>query len=459
MSTNTTAELLDDLAAFIATYVVVPGPEYRDVMALWVAHTHVIGAAWTTPRLVFKSAEKESGKTRALEVLELLVLEGRQTVNTTVAAIFRRLKQWQTTYLVDEVDTIFNPKAAKENEELRGILNAGYRRGATVDRVAMEGKRAVLEEFPVFAATALAAIGDLPDTIESRAIVVPMRRRAPDEQVSQFRYRKVKPLANPIKDRLTDWAAEHEGGLGEAEPDMPDGISDRAAECWEPLLAIADLAGEEWAQRARAAAVSIVGGRVAADQSTGVRLLADVRAVMDGHDRRSTAGLVAALNGLEEAPWGSWHDGKGMTARDLARRLKPYGIESRTVRQPDGSTPKGYVREDFLDAWSRYLRHDANAPCSAPRPPSATSATSATQIRIPVADVAAVADTPATSGVNSATDNAMRQAALCPIDGSSVTVLTGQEGQEVLCPTCRGAGRPNYVRPVYPPFEALTGGS
>lgn len=351
------AAMLAAVREYVSRYVQLPGADYLNAIVLWIAHAHVIASADTSPRLVFKSPEKESGKTRALEVLELVVPSPKFTMNSTIAAIFRRLKENQVTLLIDEVDAIFNPKAGN-HEDLRALLNAGYRRGATVDRVVGEGKKMHVEDFPVFAATALAAIGDLPDTIESRAIIVPMRRRAPDEQVESFRRRKAEEAGTSIRDWLARWADAYGDLLAEAEPETPASVVDRAADIWEPLLAIADLVGGEWPALARQAAVVIVGGRVAEDASVGVRLLADIQSVMS-QDRVPSADLLGKLNGLEESGYGGWNDGKGINARDLARRLKPYGIEPKVVRQPDGSTPRGYLREQFHDAWSRYLRHVA----------------------------------------------------------------------------------------------------
>jgi hypothetical protein len=170
-----TATLLADVRAFLCRFLILPGARFYDAMALFVLHAHAIGAADTSPRFILKSPEKESGKTRGLEVLSLLVPAPLAVMNTTTAAIFRLLAEEQATVLFDEVDAIFNSKVGNY-EDLRALLNAGYRRGATVARVVGEGKKMRTERFPVFAATALAAIGDLPDTIESRAIIVPMRR-------------------------------------------------------------------------------------------------------------------------------------------------------------------------------------------------------------------------------------------------------------------------------------------
>jgi Protein of unknown function (DUF3631) len=355
-----TAALLESVRAIVGKYLIVPGGHYLDVIALWVLHTHAIKAFDTTPRLLAKSAEKESGKTRLLEVLELLVASPLSIINVTIAAVFRLLATEQATVLFDEVDAVFGPKAAREHEDLRALLNSGYRRGATVARVVGEGKKMRVERFPVFAATVLATIGNLPDTIESRSIPIPMRRRAPDEILQPFRLREVRAESEDLRLALIAWGATAEPELTTARPAMPEGVVDRAADVWEPLLAIADLAGGDWPQRARDAALAIVANRVADDLSWGVHLLADVREVfaVEEEDRMSSLSLVKALNGLTESAWGGLHDRQGLDQRDLARRLKPYSIVPRSIRLADGTVPRGYLREQFVDAWRRYLRLD-----------------------------------------------------------------------------------------------------
>jgi hypothetical protein len=365
-SIDRTASLIEQVLDVLRRYVVLQGDHFYDAVALWVLHSHAVRAAETTPRLLLQSPEKESGKTRALEVLELLVPNPLFVMNTSVAAIFRLLADPRpTSILLDEADAIWSPKAAGQHEDLRALLNAGYRRGGDVARVVGEGKKMTVKRFPVFAATALAAIGSVPDTLESRSIRIPMRRRAPDESVASFRRRHAELDLGPLRDELAAWAVDAMPSLQEAAPEMPDGLTDRAADCWEPLLAIADLAGDEWRDRARDAAIEVVAGRIAEDQSLGVRLLNAVRAVFNGHDRISSAELIAALNAQEEADWGGWHDGKGLNQRDLAGKLRVYGIAPKVTRMPDGSTPRAYERAQFTDAFSRYLRD--------------TSATSATQ--------------------------------------------------------------------------------
>jgi hypothetical protein len=46
--------------------------------------------------------------------------------------------------------------------------------------------------------------------------------------------------------------------------------------------------------------------------------------------------------------------GKPLDARGLARRVVAYEVRPKVIRTGD-STHRGYAREDFVDAWSRYL--------------------------------------------------------------------------------------------------------
>lgn len=184
-----------------------------------------------------------------------------------------------------------------------------------------------------------------------------MRRRAPGERVESFRHRVVKPQVAPLADRLADWAHSRLFALREAWPKIPDAVQDRNADCWEPLLAVADAAGGRWPELARVAAVALVAdARDNTRESLGVRLLADLRTcwVSNGDpDHLSTEDVLEHLTGMDESPWGDLR-GKPLDARGLSRRLAPYGVKPKTVRVGD-KTPKGYDRGDLIDPWNRYL--------------------------------------------------------------------------------------------------------
>jgi hypothetical protein len=348
------AELLADVETFIGRFVAFPSTAALVAETLWVAHAHAIDAFESTPRLAHLSPEKGSGKTRALEVMERLVPKPMHAVNCTAAALFRAVSAKQPTLLFDECDTYFGARGrgADTHEELRGLINAGHRRGAVAYRCVGEPAKMEVREFPAFCAVSLAGIGDLPDTILDRSIVIRMKRRAPHERIEPFRMRQVAPQGDHLRKQLKAWAKANRDALAEAEPVMPAGITDRPADVWEPLLAIADAAGGDWPTRARAAALELTAARQH-DPSLGVRLLADVRDAFGVSDRLFTETVLEYLTELDEAPWGDLR-GRKLDARGLASRLRRFGIAPRQVRIGE-TTKKGYVREDFVDAWGRYL--------------------------------------------------------------------------------------------------------
>ena len=389
------ATLLDDVHGFYCRFVAFPSHHAAVACTLWVAHTHVMDAWESTPRLAFLSPEPGSGKSRALEIAELLVPRPVAAVNVTPAYLFRKVAdpQGRPTILHDEVDTVFGPKVRRDVEETRGLLNAGHRRGAVTGRCKVVGKVVETEEIEAYCAVALAGLGDLPDTVASRAVIVRMRRRAPHERVEAYRRRNHAPAGLRLSERQAEWALASEAKLESARPDMPPGVEDRAADVWEPLIAVADAAGGEWPRLAREAAVAFVTQARDTPATVGVRLLADIRDTFGEADHMPTTTLLDRLNGMDEAPWGDLR-GKALDSRRLARMLKPYGAKPCDIRTGTG-TVKGYKREDLWDAWQRYL---------APIPQrNATSATSATEgmvapdkttndNSIHVADVADVAD-------------------------------------------------------------------
>jgi hypothetical protein len=356
--------LLDDVHAFLKRLIVCSDAALV-AGTLWTVHTHAFDAADVTPRLSIRSAEAESGKTRWLESLKLIVRAPRLAVSISDAALFRLVELEQPTVLHDEIDAVFGPKA-RDREDLRGMLNAGYERGATVPRCVGEGSKMQVKEFQVFAPVALAGLGKLPYTLETRSIIIRMKPRTASEPVSRLRRRKIQPEADALRARLEAWAEDHVAELIGAEPDLPDELSDRAQDIWEPLIAIADAVGGEWPVLARSAATELFTARGDDGESIGRRLLADIRAVFDDPERDdpvdeikgqaiTSGGLAAALAAIEGAPWAEWGKGdKPITATKVARMLRPFGIG------PDqhwicGRKIRGYLRDDFEDAWRRHL--------------------------------------------------------------------------------------------------------
>jgi hypothetical protein len=350
-----TDELLEMCVRTIRRYVILT-PEQLTAVALWVLHTHTVDAVDVTPFLVVTAPTMRSGKTRLLEVLELLVARPWRVALPSDAVLYRKIQRDRPTLLLDEVDAVFR-SATERTEPLRALLNAGNRRGTRVPRVVQRRPGEFdLVEFDVFAPRALAAIGDLPATVMDRAVVIRMRRRAPNEPVERFVFGDAERELAPIREALQAWGTQTVGTLRGARPEIPAALDDRAAEAWWPLLAIADLGGDEWPARAREAALALSGATAREEDDLGVRLLADIRSIFDegGVDRLPTADLVEALNEIDTAPWGDFR-GRGLTAHALAKLLRRFGIAPTQWREGSSGGIRGYTREAFRDSWTRYL--------------------------------------------------------------------------------------------------------
>ncbi len=347
---------LVDVVRFIERYVKMPSEHATIAAALWVAHTHVFDAFDVTPYLIVQSPEKRSGKTRVLEVLELLCPRPWRVVQPSEAVLFRKIAKDRPVLLLDEADAIFKSRD-QNTEPLRAVLNAGFRRGATVPRCAGKGTGLRVEEFSVFCPKAVAAIGDLPDTVEDRGIIIRLDRATPAEQrrLQRLRFRQAEAEAAPIREALAKWAERALPVLREARPALPEELDGRAADSWEPLLAVADQAGDGWSVVAWGAALALSTGTAREDDSLRVRLLADIRRVFDerGVDRLVTKDLIDGLAADETAPWGDWH-GRLITPERIARLLRPFGVQPDKWRE-GSTTARGYSRDMFTAAWARYL--------------------------------------------------------------------------------------------------------
>jgi hypothetical protein len=363
------ALILAELRAILTRYVILPSAEAAVAVALWIAATHAQQSWAHAPRLVIRAPEKRCGKSRLLDIVEGTCHAPLITVNASPAAVYRAIgSDVPPTLLVDEADTIFSGKNADNNEDLRGLLNAGHQRNRPAIRWDSATRR--LETIPTFAMAALAGIGAMPDTIEDRAVVIRMRRRAPGETVAPFRHRRDRPALTRMAATLAGWLAPHLAALEKAEPAMP--LEDRAADTWEPLIAVADLAGGAWPELARRAALALTADRDQAAVSDRIRLLTDCRTAFGTADALPTTTLITRLRADPEAPWCD-HGPDGITARRLGILLADYDIRSANIRfgEPIGQV-KGYYRADFTDAWARYCTESQGYPSqpSQPSPPS-----------------------------------------------------------------------------------------
>ena len=347
------ATLLNDICAFINKYMILL-PTQVDTIALWVLHTWTFNVCYTTPYLSISSPEKGSGKTLFFDLLELIVREPFRVDGTSSAALFHTIENDRPTVLLDEVDTTF--KGDKETAQaIRQVLNAGSRRRGVIARMSGQGSNMKVKKYSVFSPKAFAGIGKktLPDTVLDRSIPIDVKRKTDNEKTEMFSERKIYDETTPLKERIKEWATYNEVAVGlaiDANPEVPETLSYRARDGWEPLVAIAELASNSWGSRARHAATTLM--KAEDDGSQGVALLRDIHRVFkeQGNPEKITSrDLATALTSIEESPWGAFD----FDARKIAYRLKPYGIEPGTHRF-NPKNLKGYRRQQFIDAWRRY---------------------------------------------------------------------------------------------------------
>jgi hypothetical protein len=359
------ADLLDEIAKAVRGHVVMID-HARDACALWVAHSYVTEHFAISPKLFARSAVKRCGKSTLFEVLSHLVVRPLLAVNMTPATAFRIIAKHRPTLLIDEVDSFL-----ADNEELRGIINASHRHDGRVPRLV--GEDFEPRNFRVYTAVALSGIGSLHPTLMDRAIIIDLKRRRASEKVIPLRIGKTGHL-DDIARRIMRWIADNKERIAAMEPMISGAIDDRDADNWFALLAIADVAGGVWPQRARQAAEAM---RIAAGDSEDWTelLLADIRAVfypraepadrdevdadevspeVEPIEAMSSAELIAALVEIPGHPWGEMpKTRKPLTQHQLAHRLKPLRIV--TVKVGERPRVNGYRRQDFEEAFARYL--------------------------------------------------------------------------------------------------------
>jgi putative DNA primase/helicase len=335
------AALLNNLRQIFRRYVVLPtGADI--VLSLWVLHAWTMDAGDISPLMVLVSPTKRCGKTSVLILMYFLTPRSELSSNITAPALFRYIEDVRPTLLIDEADSF-----AKDNEELRGILNSGHTKAAAnvIRNVDHKPRR-----FSTWAPKAIATIGTLADTLEDRAVVVRLQRKPPGATVQRLGRRDNADFA-ALRSQAARWAADNFDKLADPDPKMPN-LNDRAADNWRPLLAIADLAGGTWPEEARRAACLLSGEQQ--DGAIGVELLRDIRSTFGDDDVIRSSDLVAKLTADAERPWAEWKHGRPLTQKQLAGLLAPFHIISLTVHPPGLPDGKGYRRIDFEEAWAAY---------------------------------------------------------------------------------------------------------
>jgi len=244
-------------------YARFPSPAALDAVTLWTAHAHMrdengVLVTSASPRLYLLSSEPGSGKSHVLELIGMIApaCYGLD-LEPTAAGLAHSIAREHATILIDEADVLFGAGARKA--ALRAIINGGYTRHGTV----LNGKGSKASRIPVFGALALAGLdilekgtGDTMTALLTRGIKIRMRKATGDGRPAKLT-RSSECEAVKAQGWLELWASQVRDEVADAEPEIPEGIEGRAEQIWEPLLAIADAAGGEWPERARAACLEL----------------------------------------------------------------------------------------------------------------------------------------------------------------------------------------------------------
>lgn len=333
------SSLLDAIAEAVARHVVLP-VRGAEMTALWTIHVHAHEAAQHSPLYAIQSPDSACGKTTLLRVLGGLTPNPVTSIDVSVAGLYRSTAAQKRTWLFDEANT-----SVGNNSLLRALFRGGHCRD-TAQIVRADGI------FDAWSPKALAFIGEIPQDLRNRSLRIGLQRKLSKQAVAPLDHAALSHLQH-LCARSAAWVAAHLPQLLGANPKLLPELSNRTADNWRPLLAIADLAGGHWPETARA--IAIMSSAVDTDVSPGVALLADIKrvfAAVDG-DRIPSAELVAALAAMEDRPWGEWNRGRSITPNQVAALLRPWSIAPRTIRFSTG-VAKGYLAADFRDAFNRY---------------------------------------------------------------------------------------------------------
>ncbi len=359
------AALLQEIGEFVGRYVALPSPEVIIVIGAWVLSTYMFNLFEQHPFLVISSPEKRCGKTRLLEVLERLVHKPLSTAGMSEAVLFRVAAKLAPTFLIDEAQHLRNRD--ERSAPIHDLLCAANRRGKKVLRMAGPNHDQ-LEQFEIYSPKAIASIGKLTDIIMDRSIEIPMRRHTQTEQVARFFSAKAESESQPIRKQIVRWTQDHmeEVRAVYVSGQPPSFLRDREAENWAPLFALVGVADPASLPNLEEAA-RILASEVNRDNpSLAVQLLTDIREIFDAKktDFIPTKDLLEALATIDEGRWIEINISRGLTAQSMAKLLKPFGIGPRQTRVGE-TNPRGYHRQDFTDAWARYLPPQPVTPVTA----------------------------------------------------------------------------------------------
>lgn len=354
---------VEEICEWICRYMAIP-EDSAVVVATWIVAARFMAVWDRFPHLAIQSPEKRCGKTRLLELLEWLVHEPLFTSNISPAALFRVIVDKRPTLLLDEAQQLIR----EGFEILREILCAAITHNATIVRCS--GKDHEPKEFPIFCPKVVALIGKLDGVLSDRCLGIILKRKSPNEVVESYRHGKAKEQAEPIVEGLKEWVEKNKEKVEEIYKDLdPLPIeNDRFAELLLPLQTVLEVVGDEDLKTILSQYAVEIDKADAESESIGIQLLIACRDIFKEKDNPKFIGtekLISALVDRVEEPWATFSKrGEKISPRDLARHLKPYGIEPTKAKIKKAERDKkpqkevrGYFQRRFEEAWERYLPH------------------------------------------------------------------------------------------------------
>jgi len=143
--------------------------EYYPLITTWIIGTYLHSSFDTYPYL-FMNAMRGSGKTKVLKLISALANRGELISSLREAVLFRDCKD--KTICVDEFESIMS----KENQALRELLNAAYKKGNKVKRLKKvrktDGEDYEIESFELYTPICMANIWGMEEVLLDRCITV-----------------------------------------------------------------------------------------------------------------------------------------------------------------------------------------------------------------------------------------------------------------------------------------------
>lgn len=338
------AFIADEIKAYLKRFVHLDSEYKFDAIVLWIMHTHVRNSSEeiafdSTPRLAILSDGPGSGKTRVLELISSLSYKGEVMVNPSQAGLTATINEEFGTPCIDEIDLLFR---GNSQQGLRTILNAGYRRGTVIRH-----RNAKYETFAPIAMAGMAksfvANEYLRPTV-TRSIRVHIEQRPAGKVIEAFRERLHMPIANKLNRVLQYWGKNAANSLAMAWPELPEGVDDRNADIWSPLVAIAESLGERWTDKALKACASMVLSESVVDErplTPTEQLQHDLALALANYNEEkiTTENVIIKLSHINN----DWNKFPNLRAAsmELAALLAPLDIAPVKVRV-DGQSVRGY---------------------------------------------------------------------------------------------------------------------